>query len=148
MREVAITGDLTRKIVLRQNNRWDDEDARLLATTFNTLTDSISRFQRDMSQKERLTSLGRLSTVIAHEVRNPLMIIKATLHALRPLREHRPRRGSRSGRRHRRGGRAAEPHRERRPRFRPSDSLRARGDRPERTLPRIGISGHGVGAGR
>ena len=51
--------------------------------TFNTLTDSISRIQREMSQKERLTSLGRLSTVIAHEVRNPLMIIKAALHELR-----------------------------------------------------------------
>ena len=36
-----------------------------------------------MSQRERLTSLGRLSTVIAHEIRNPLMIIKASLHALR-----------------------------------------------------------------
>jgi signal transduction histidine kinase len=35
-----------------------------------------------MSQKERLSSLGRLSTVIAHEVRNPLMIIKASLHTL------------------------------------------------------------------
>src|SRR5262249_41139955 len=83
MREVAATGDLTRKIALRQANRWDDEDARLLGTTFNTLTDSIARFQREMSQKERLTALGRLSTVIAHEVRNPLMIIKASLHALR-----------------------------------------------------------------
>ncbi len=83
MREVAATGDLTRKIALRQANRWDDEDARLLGTTFNTLTDSIARFQREMSQKERLTSLGRLSTVIAHEVRNPLMIIKAALHTLR-----------------------------------------------------------------
>jgi signal transduction histidine kinase len=83
MREVAATGDLTRKIALRHGNRWDDDDARLLATTFNTLTDSIARFQREMSQKERLTSLGRLSTVIAHEVRNPLMIIKAALHALR-----------------------------------------------------------------
>jgi signal transduction histidine kinase len=83
MRQVAATGDLTRKIVLRQANRWDDEDARLLATTFNTLTDSIARVQREMSQKERLTSLGRLSTVIAHEVRNPLMIIKAALHTLR-----------------------------------------------------------------
>ena len=82
MREVAATGDLTRKIALRRNNRWDDEDARLLATTFNTLTDSIARFQREMSQKERLTSLGRLSTVIAHEIRNPLMIIKASLHGL------------------------------------------------------------------
>jgi signal transduction histidine kinase len=83
MREVAATGDLTRKIALRHRNRWDDDDARLLATTFNTLTDSISRFQREISQKERLTSLGRLSTVIAHEVRNPLMIIKASLHGLR-----------------------------------------------------------------
>jgi signal transduction histidine kinase len=83
MREVAATGDLTRKIALRHGNRWDDDDARLLATTFNTLTDSIARFQRDVSQKERLSSLGRLSTVIAHEVRNPLMIIKAALHSLR-----------------------------------------------------------------
>jgi signal transduction histidine kinase len=83
MREVSRTGDLTRKIALRTEQRWDDEDARLLASTFNTLTDSIARFQREISQKERLSSLGRLSTVIAHEVRNPLMIIKASLHVLR-----------------------------------------------------------------
>ena len=79
MRDVAATGDLTRKIVLRRG----DEDARLLATTFNTLTESIGRFQREIAQRERLSSLGRLSTVIAHEVRNPLMIIKAALHTLR-----------------------------------------------------------------
>jgi signal transduction histidine kinase len=83
MREVAATGDLTRKIALRGRASWKDEDARLLATTFNTLTESVARFQREMSQRERLTSLGRLSTVIAHEVRNPLMIIKAALHTLR-----------------------------------------------------------------
>jgi signal transduction histidine kinase len=83
MRDVAATGDLTRKIVLTGERRWDDEDARLLATTFNALTDSIARFQQEVAQKERLSSLGRLSTVIAHEVRNPLMIIKAALHALR-----------------------------------------------------------------
>ena len=84
MREVAATGDLTRKIPLRAPSAWQDEDARLLATTFNTLTDSVARFQREAAQKERLLSLGRLSTVIAHEVRNPLMIIKAALRTLRP----------------------------------------------------------------
>jgi signal transduction histidine kinase len=83
MRHVAATGDLTRKIAVRVPSRWDDEDARLLATTFNSLTDSIVRFQQQISQKERLTALGRLSTVIAHEIRNPLMIIKASLHTLR-----------------------------------------------------------------
>src|SRR5436190_21865312 len=83
MRDVAATGDLTQKIAVHHGNRWDDEDARLLATTLNTLTDSVARFQREMSQKERLTALGRLSTVIAHEIRNPLMIIKGSLHILR-----------------------------------------------------------------
>jgi signal transduction histidine kinase len=83
MRAVSATGDLTRKIVSAGDRRWEDEDAKLLASTFNTLTDSIARFQREITQRERLSSLGRLSTVIAHEVRNPLMIIKASLHTLR-----------------------------------------------------------------
>ena len=82
MRDVADTGDLTRKVMLR-SRPWDDEDARVLASTFNALTESIGRFQRDAAQKERLSSLGRLSTVIAHEIRNPLMIIKASLATLR-----------------------------------------------------------------
>ena len=82
MREMATTGDLTRKIELPPGH-WEDEDARLLATTFNTLTDSIARFQRDAAQRERLSALGRLSTVVAHEIRNPLMIIKASLPVLR-----------------------------------------------------------------
>ncbi len=81
MRDVAATGDLTRKVTLH-SRPWDDEDARVLAGTFNTLTESIARFQRDAAQKERLSSLGRLSTVIAHEIRNPLMIIKASLATL------------------------------------------------------------------
>lgn len=86
MRDVAATGDLTRKIDLPGSGTWHDEDASLLARTFNTLTESIARFQREAAQRERLSSLGRLSTLIAHEIRNPLMIIKASLRTIR--REH------------------------------------------------------------
>jgi signal transduction histidine kinase len=82
MRHVAATGDLTRKVSL-QSGPWVDEDARLLAAAFNTLTESVARFQAEAAQRERLSSLGRLSTVVAHEIRNPLMIIKATLSTLR-----------------------------------------------------------------
>jgi signal transduction histidine kinase len=81
MREMAATGDLARKVVLPAGN-WEDEDARLLAATFNTLTDSVARFQREAAQRDRLSALGRLSTVVAHEIRNPLMIIKASLRTL------------------------------------------------------------------
>jgi signal transduction histidine kinase len=80
MREMTATGDLARKI--RLGRWWDDEDARVLAATFDTLTDSIARFQREAALRERLSALGRLSTVIAHEIRNPLMVIKASLRTL------------------------------------------------------------------
>ena len=83
MRQIAATGDLTRKLEPTEPGGWHDEDARVLATTFNTLTDSVARFQREAAQRERLSSLGRMSTIIAHEIRNPLMIIKASLRQLR-----------------------------------------------------------------
>jgi two-component system, NtrC family, sensor histidine kinase HydH len=81
MREIARTGDFTRK--LPPGRTYYDEDARVLGSAFNTLLDSVVRFQREAADKERLSALGRLSTVIAHEVRNPLMIIKASLRGLR-----------------------------------------------------------------
>ena len=90
MREMASTGDLTKKIALSPNARWEDEDARLLARTFNAMTDSIARFQREAAQRERLSSLGRLSTVVAHEIRNPLMIIRTALRSLKQGPGHSP----------------------------------------------------------
>ena len=83
MREMAASGDLSRRIPVAPDGRWQDEDARVLATTFNSMTDSIETFQREAAQRERLSSLGRLSTVVAHEIRNPLMIIKTSLRTLR-----------------------------------------------------------------
>jgi signal transduction histidine kinase len=81
MRDVAATGDLTRKVAL-PSSPWHDEDATVMAAAFNALTESVAASQRDAAQRERLSALGRLSTVVAHEIRNPLMIIKG---ALRPL---------------------------------------------------------------
>jgi signal transduction histidine kinase len=80
MTEMARTGDLTAP--LRPPGRWDDEDARLLARTFDRLTEALAGFQRELALRERLSALGRLSTVIAHEVRNPLMSLKGSLRTL------------------------------------------------------------------
>jgi hypothetical protein len=86
MREMATTGVLTQAgpdEPAASPSPWEDEDARLLTGTFHALTGSLERFQREAAQRERLSSLGRLSTVIAHEIRNPLMIIKGSLRSLR-----------------------------------------------------------------
>ena len=94
MHEIARTGDFTRKLPAGRTSY--DEDTRVLGSAFDSLLDSVVRFQREAAEKERLSALGRLSTVIAHEVRNPLMIIKASLRGLRarrpaPARWRRPR---------------------------------------------------------
>ncbi|MGH9391896.1 MAG: histidine kinase dimerization/phospho-acceptor domain-containing protein, partial [Vicinamibacteria bacterium] len=81
MREITTTGDLGRKIELP--GPLVDGDATVLARAFNRLTDSIARFQRESASKEKLSALGRMSTVIAHEIRNPLMIIKTSLRSFR-----------------------------------------------------------------
>jgi len=81
MGRMAATGDLTQPPPVE--GRWDDEDARLLARTFRQMTTALDRFRREAAQRERLSSLGRLSTVVAHEVRNPLMIIKSAVRSLR-----------------------------------------------------------------
>jgi len=83
MREMAATGDLTRGAKVPPPGRWQDEDARLLASSFSGMTEALARFQREAGHRERLTALGRLSTVIAHEIRNPLMIIKTAIRTLR-----------------------------------------------------------------
>jgi len=54
----------------------------LMDHTFDVLADSIAQLQREAALRERLAALGRLSAVIAHEVRNPLMVIKASVRSL------------------------------------------------------------------
>jgi signal transduction histidine kinase len=81
MREMAKTGDLTPRLPVP--GRLDDEDASLVARSFGSLAAALERFQREAALRDRLSALGRLSTVIAHEVRNPLMTIKASVATLR-----------------------------------------------------------------
>jgi signal transduction histidine kinase len=74
MRETARSGDLTRQIHIESR----DEEASLLASTFNHVASSLLAFQQQARHKERLSSLGTLSATLAHEIRNPLTIIKGS----------------------------------------------------------------------
>ncbi len=44
----------------------------------------ISRLERDLAQQEKLAAIGRLTSSIAHEIRNPLTSIAGSLELLRP----------------------------------------------------------------
>jgi len=83
MREMARTGTLAPRPARARTHAWDDEDVRVLAGTFDTMTEAIGQFQQQAAERDRLAALGRLSTVIAHEIRNPLMIVRGALRGLR-----------------------------------------------------------------
>jgi signal transduction histidine kinase len=51
-----------------------DEIGRL-AATFNTMGDSIQGARRELIRQERIATIGRLSTSIVHDLRNPLAAI-------------------------------------------------------------------------
>ena len=109
MREMAATGDLTRKITLSASARWDDEDARLLATTFNSMT-ALDRPVPARGRTARAAVVAR-PAVDRRRARDPQPADDHQGGAARRCKREpvaaEP--GADRGRGHRRGGRAAEP---------------------------------------
>lgn len=65
-------------------------ETRALALAFNAMLDSLDESQkalgranREMMQQKGLAEMGRFSLMIAHEVKNPLAIIKSSLDVLK-----------------------------------------------------------------
>ena len=64
-----------------------------LAQTFNSMCASIRTGREDLIRQERLSTIGRLSTSIIHDLRNPLAAIyggaEMLVHCMEAL-QHRP----------------------------------------------------------
>lgn len=59
---------------VRVQPRTEDELGRL-SKTFNSMAESIQTAREDLIRQERISTIGRLSTSIVHDLRNPLAAI-------------------------------------------------------------------------
>lgn len=70
---IIASGRLDHRIPIKINNELGE-----LADSFNTMTQSLEETRGQLLQSERLSSLGRLSAGIAHEINNPITGILLT----------------------------------------------------------------------
>ncbi len=71
-------GDLAQKIPVVGR-----DEMGTLATEFNLMVEQLSRIQERLRRVEHLDTLAKFSSVVAHEIRNPLNAMQINLHLLR-----------------------------------------------------------------
>jgi signal transduction histidine kinase len=72
--EAVSEGDLDRRV----EDAPGDEVGRV-ARAFNSMTESLRRTLRELSQRQALAAVGEFAASLAHEVRNPLTSIRVDL---------------------------------------------------------------------
>lgn len=71
-------GDLAYKIPVAGH-----DELGTLATEFNLMAEQLSQIQLQLRRVEHLDTLAKFSSVVAHEIRNPLNAMQINLHLLR-----------------------------------------------------------------
>ncbi|PLX51182.1 MAG: hypothetical protein C0613_00835 [Desulfobulbaceae bacterium] len=77
---------VARRITAGQHSQrlppFKEEYVQEVGEAFNTMMDTLEQQQRSMLQSTALSTVGRMSSSIVHEMRNPLSSIKINLQAL------------------------------------------------------------------
>ncbi len=71
-------GDLSEQVVIQSTDELGE-----LASCFNQMVVDLKEAQNQLGRRERLVVLGQLSGSVAHEIRNPLGVMKNSIYFLR-----------------------------------------------------------------
>lgn len=75
--------DMTNKIskgdFVRLEKRHSNSDVNQILESLNMMSENLEKYKSKILKQEKLSSIGELSSRLAHDIRNPLTVIKGTL---------------------------------------------------------------------
>jgi signal transduction histidine kinase len=63
-------------------------ELKVVADAFNRMLDALARAEADVVASERLAAIGRIAAGVAHEINNPIAVIRGYLKTMRQEAEH------------------------------------------------------------
>lgn len=76
--EELASGNLRGKLEIRTN-----DEIGALTAAFNGMIEKLRRFQQKLMDQERLAAVGQMSSIVGHEIRNPLWAIGNAVYYLK-----------------------------------------------------------------
>lgn len=76
---LKMTDKISKGQFVRINKKYTNSDINEILESLNQMSEDLEKYKSRIIKQEKLSSIGELSSRLAHDIRNPLTVIKGTL---------------------------------------------------------------------
>lgn len=76
---VSMTKKISKGEFVKVEKNYRNSDVNEILDSLNKMSEELEKYKSEILKQEKLSSIGELSSRLAHDIRNPLTVIKGTL---------------------------------------------------------------------
>jgi signal transduction histidine kinase len=80
---IEITKKIGKGEIIKINEESKNSDVNKVLVSLNQMSEDLEKYKLKIIQQEKLSSIGELASRLAHDIRNPLTVIKVTLDLIK-----------------------------------------------------------------